>query len=152
VVTYATDVYTTIHAALVKWLEAMDGVPTHPDTGRLLIAYEATNFKPVDGTLWLRETFAPSPEPTKTLGGNRISTVRGSFRIDVFGPKGDGSGRVATLADSVMRRFAVGSSSAPSHEGQEVRIAAIWRDAGVITRNSYFVPITARWYAFTDKL
>lgn len=147
--TYPDNPYLTIHAALVQWLEDWSECPVGDD-GSFLIAHQNQKFSPPADAVWIRLSFEPN-EGERTLGGSRITKMRGLFRLTVMGAKGNGSGPVEKTADSVMRRFKVAAGPI-SHEGSIVRIASVWREAGITLRNAFMVPVVVRWWAFTDKL
>jgi len=150
--TYPDDCYGTIHSAFVRWLEDMPGLPVN-GAGESQIEYENVSFTPEEDTPWIRFEFEPTtPQPgDKTLGGSRITKMRGVVRLSCFGAKGSGSGPVERTADSVMRRFKVGAGPI-THKGSISRIASVWREAAVKSSNAYAVPVVVRWWAFTDKL
>ena len=143
------NAYTSCHTGLTTWLVGWPDVPVNPSNSRPLIDYQGATFKPLQGTAWVRELFDPET-PNKTLGADRLTHMRGAFRITIFDKKGNGTGPVERLADSVMRRFKVGAGPI-IHDTVRVRLSGVWREANVTTRDSVLVPVVVRWHAFTDK-
>ncbi len=86
--------------ALDKRLNTLTGLPP--------VARENSEYRPIEGTLYIRPTNLPAGSfPVGIANTDSIRTV-GIYQIDVFAPLGGGAGPALVVADAIAEHFSRG--------------------------------------------
>lgn len=87
--------------ALDKRLNAMTGLPP--------IARENVQYKPTEGTLYIRPTNLPAGSAAVGIANTDSIRTVGIYQIDVFAPMGEGIGPALVVADAIAEHFSRGA-------------------------------------------
>lgn len=88
-----------INAALVSAFLASDVMP------RARTAFEGVTFTPIPGQSWARLTNMPTRRDKFGLLPTDSSEATGILQVDLFWPKGSGTGEILAAADQLMASF-----------------------------------------------
>jgi len=83
-------------------------------------AFEGVTFEPVTGQSWARLTGLPSGRAPAAMGSDAPQEWTGILQLDVFHPKGTGTGPVLADADKALAFFTPGKRL--EYQGQRVLI------------------------------
>ena len=89
-------IFTNIQAALDTKLSTLPNLPP--------VQWPNSNYKPVEGTLFLRATLMPATGALDTLAGSYLH--KGLYQIDVFCPLNQGVATLNSWLDSIQALFA----------------------------------------------
>ncbi|UEM18973.1 DUF4128 domain-containing protein [Skermanella mucosa] len=112
--------YTALETALGNHLRAIPGV-TH-------IAWPNVPFTAPKTALWVRPTLLAARAATLTYGTSSVSGFPGVYRINVFGPKGQGIAPVSKLVDDIINAFRAASIDA---DGINIEVENAWRSSSL---------------------
>lgn len=133
------SIMASIREALETQLNSTVGIPT--------IAWENVLSDPAEGDAFIAAKFAPNSSQLETLGPNGVIEHRGLFTLGIHYPANTGPQAADAMVDTLMDRFAPGTSLTAG--GIVVRVRRCQR---VFSANSdgawYMVPLTVSWYAF----
>lgn len=105
---------TNINAALVSAYLASGVMPQNRT------AFEGVSFTPASGQSWARLTGLPSGRAPAAMGSDAPQEWTGILQIDLFHPKGTGTGPILADTDKALAFFASGKRL--DYEGQGVLI------------------------------
>lgn len=108
-----------INAALVSAYLACGVMP------RERTAFEGVTFDPVTGQSWARVTNMPARRDKPGLAVTDSKEYAGIYQIDLFWPKGTGTGPILMAADQVMNHFEPHTSI--EYQGQRVKLRRVER-------------------------
>ncbi|WP_312910932.1 phage tail terminator-like protein [Stutzerimonas nitrititolerans] len=105
---------TNINAALVSAYLASGVMPQERT------AFEGVKFDPVTGQSWARLTGLPSGRGPAAMGADAPQEWTGILQVDLFHPKGTGTGPILADADKALEFFTSGKRL--DYQGQGVLI------------------------------
>jgi hypothetical protein len=110
---------TKINGALVSAYLASGVMP------QARTAFEGVKFEPVAGQSWARLTNMPTDRDKPGLAPSDSSQVTGILQVDLYWPKGSGTGPIIAAADQLLSCFEPHSSV--EYQGQRVKIRRVRR-------------------------
>lgn len=110
---------TKINGALVSAYLASGVMP------QARTAFEGVKFEPVTGLNWARLTNLPTRREKPGLAISDSSEAAGILQIDLFWPKGTGTGPILTAADVLLSYFEPHTSF--EYQGQRVKVRRVER-------------------------
>lgn len=110
---------TKINGALVSAYLASGVMPQERTS------FEGVGFTPPTEQPWARLTNMPTRREKLGLAATDSSEVAGILQIDLFWPKGTGTGPILSAADQLMTHFEPNTSI--EHQGQRVKIRRVER-------------------------
>jgi hypothetical protein len=133
----------SITASIREALEThLNNTPDLPD-----VAWENVLTEPDTDSPFIAVTFQPTTAHLATMGPDGVIEHRGLFTLGIHYPTNQGPQSADTMVDTLMARFAPGTSM--TADGVVVRVRRCQR---VFSANSdgawYMVPLTVTWYAF----
>ena len=127
-----------ISAALSSQLKTLPSLPP--------VAWENAPFAPVEGTLYLRESYMPANTIAVGIETTSNSNFAGLYQVSVMAELDDYKLEAQTMADSIAAHFARGTVMI--YEGQSVRVETVSIAPAIIGGGWYHVPITIDWRSF----
>lgn len=146
------QVYDQVQQALETHLMGFDQLPMDPSTGKAAVSFENDRFTPTDGEDWWRVTFNPTGPPERgSYGENGYTRVDGELYVELYGPAGEGTGRIRRLADDLIAHFKSGTRIT-SDDGVTVSIWRVWRSPGLSEPRWYHQTVTIWWTVHRPEL
>lgn len=124
-----------ISAALSTHLSTLPSLPP--------VAWENAPFKPVSGTLYLRENYIPASVSAIGIENSSSDDANGIYQVSVFAELDKYKLIAQTVVDSIASHFARGT--ALLYESQCVRIETVDVSAALIGGGWYNIPISINW-------
>lgn len=90
-------VFSDIQAALDTRLSTVTGLPT--------VAWENVNFKPTEGTPYVRPNLLAGDSTLSTVAKQQMNV--GIYQVDIFYPTSNGPGDLLTMLDTIYDHFKV---------------------------------------------
>lgn len=141
----ATHIYGSIGYHLQEWF----------DTNKITaIAWENKSLDPpaIDGTKsWARVSFFPAETRQGSLGDEGLNEMSGIMLVNLFYPKGKGSGILNALADSLVSHFKRGTITA-AVSGYTAKIKNAWRDSPLPDDRWFNIPVRVRYYQYVNNI
>ncbi|QPI08274.1 hypothetical protein IM687_13825 [Stutzerimonas stutzeri] len=110
---------TKINGALVSAYLASGVMP------QARTAFEGVSFTPPQGQSWARLTNMPTDRDKPGLAPSDSSQVTGILQVDLYWPKGSGTGPIIAAANQLLGYFEPHSSV--EYQGQRVKIRRVRR-------------------------
>ena len=128
-----------IRIALETRLGTLSGLPD--------VAYQNTKYEPTRGTPYIRPTLMVGTGGLPVNVGQDSSLLwTGIYQIDIFRPKGEGTGDGYDLATNIQTHFK--NATILTESGQQVRIRHSQVRTGKEDGDWYKIPVDVTWYAF----
>jgi hypothetical protein len=109
------------------------------------IAYENAAFTPVDGVLYLLETFIPNIKDQLGLGHSSADDYEGFYQITVNDSRSNRRFTAQEQARLLMLHFPRGAEY--TFNGVKVKITSARVSQGITQEGWYSVPVTIEWRA-----
>lgn len=135
------SVFLDISAALDDRLNTLDSKAPK--------AWENRPYKPVNGTMYLRQSLIPGDVEQATLGETGTDRQVGIYQIDVFTPSGKGGKQGIKLADKVANHFKRGTDL--TYNSRTVRVRSVGRETAVNNDDGWLqIPVVITYVAYTE--
>lgn len=112
-------------------------------SGEPPIAYENAAFTPVDGVLYLLETFVPNIKDQLGLGNSSADDYEGFYQVTVNDSRSNRRFTAQEQARLLMLHFSRGSQY--TFNSVKVIITSARVSQGVTSEGWYSVPVTIEW-------
>tara|TARA_R110000868_G_scaffold192553_2_gene437120 strand:+ start:592 stop:1023 length:432 start_codon:yes stop_codon:yes gene_type:complete len=116
----------------------------------IAVSYENSQYTPVVGTKYLRETLMPADTSQAELGTTGMDHNEGNYQVDAFTPASSklGKSEAILLADGIATQFKRGAVL--TYNGVNVRIKSVSRGTGVIDGAWFMIPVFISFKSYTQ--
>ena len=128
--------------------ERLDSFPYLPDAG---VAYANEQFnRPDPDASWFQAKLIPGTPSRKVLGPDGYSRLDGAYMINMFYPKGEGSGTARRAADQLIQWFKSGTRL----RAGDVFVSCLTASrAGADDSGEWYqIPVSIYWYTHRNEV
>jgi hypothetical protein len=109
------------------------------------IAYENAEYDPVEGTLYLRESFLPNIKDAVGVAHTSADDYEGLYQVSVMAGRGDRRFDAQEQARLISLHFPRGAEY--TYNGVTVKITGTRLASGITEDGWYQIPVTISWRA-----